>query len=238
MKSPLTDETQQTFELLGKEILTILTSLQAAPSMIRHAISKLAGRNYDPEPAYDFAGARKAIFAQRGDIGRPDDMPSETFRATPFKIKLPRRLWVACYHALVWTSPAERDLRLRISEPDTLHVDVDRGYFGTDGDYRFHVGRNDLERELAALEAEWKKDTLVSSNMEKILGHWAYRKIIALGPPVVPLLLERLRYEPDHWFYALSQITGEEPKLVNGDETFEGATEAWVRWGKQKGLIS
>ena len=42
-------------------------------------------------------------------------------------------------------------------------------------------------------------------------GTPAYQAIIALGSPVIPLLLQDLQREPAHWFEALKAITGEDP---------------------------
>jgi hypothetical protein len=88
-----------------------------------------------------------------------------------------------------------------------------------------------------AYESRWLAETKGISDLDRIMNHPSYKQIIALGPCVVPLLLERLRMNPGHWFYALSQITGEEPKLIDDDDTFVGATKAWIAWGKKKGLI-
>lgn len=44
-----------------------------------------------------------------------------------------------------------------------------------------------------------------------MISHPAYRGVIALGQPVVPLLLRELEPEPVHWFEALKAITDEDP---------------------------
>ena len=38
-----------------------------------------------------------------------------------------------------------------------------------------------------------------------------YQRIIGLGMPVVPLILEELNREPNQWFWALEAITGQNP---------------------------
>lgn len=37
------------------------------------------------------------------------------------------------------------------------------------------------------------------------------QRIIGMGPVVVPLILEELRREPDHWFWALEMLTEDDP---------------------------
>jgi hypothetical protein len=52
-------------------------------------------------------------------------------------------------------------------------------------------------------EAKWKRDTeYISSLSEKYL-HSSYARIIGLGWPAVPLILDSLAREPNDWFYAL-----------------------------------
>jgi len=65
--------------------------------------------------------------------------------------------------------------------------------------------------------------------------HPAYQQIIALGPPVIPLILRELRERPDHWFWALNAITGEDP--VGPEDDFDQAVEAWLRWGRERGYL-
>jgi hypothetical protein len=49
-----------------------------------------------------------------------------------------------------------------------------------------------LEQQFHGLDAEWDADTAVLSNANKTMGHPAMRAIIALGEPVVPLILRKL----------------------------------------------
>ena len=44
-----------------------------------------------------------------------------------------------------------------------------------------------------------------------------------------------LAIEPDHWFLALGEITGEDP--VKPTHDFDSAVNAWLEWGKTKGII-
>lgn len=69
-----------------------------------------------------------------------------------------------------------------------------------------------------------------------------YQRIISLGPPVVPLTLAEMRDRPGHWFYALAAITGANPYTPEREGGFvkfnvPEATEAWLNWGRENGLI-
>ena len=59
-----------------------------------------------------------------------------------------------------------------------------------------------------------------------------------MGPEVVPLILAELEKEPDHWFWALEAITGENPVNENHAGDMEASAKAWVKWGRQNGLLA
>ena len=45
-----------------------------------------------------------------------------------------------------------------------------------------------------------------------------------------------MRREPDHWFWALQAITGENPVPATGRGNLERMTEARLEWAKQHDL--
>ena len=63
----------------------------------------------------------------------------------------------------------------------------------------------------------------------------SYQQVIGIGPSVVPYLLRELKYFPDHWFWALNAITGEDPVPPESKGKFQKMTEAWLDWGRKKG---
>jgi hypothetical protein len=89
--------------------------------------------------------------------------------------------------------------------------------------------------QFTALADEWEVETEFISRQSRAVMHPAYQRIIGMGPPVVPLLLERLRDQPDNWFWALTAITGEDPGA--GSTTLLDARGAWLVWGHDRGLI-
>ena len=97
-----------------------------------------------------------------------------------------------------------------------------------------------VEREFSRLSEEWKNDTMHWSSVTKMISHRNYLGIIGLAGrtrkgEVERLLLRELQREPAHWFDALSAISGEDPVEPNHD--FDQAKEAWLEWGREKGLI-
>ena len=93
-----------------------------------------------------------------------------------------------------------------------------------------------LAETFANLTAHWHRNTAFFSSVTGIVEDPAYRAIIALGMPVVPLILRDLLVRTDHWFVALITITGEDPAF--GEETMFGAALAWIEWGLDHGLLT
>jgi hypothetical protein len=104
--------------------------------------------------------------------------------------------------------------------------------------------RNEPENLLSAsqtfsrLASEWKAATRLLGNVTRKAQHPAYQQIIAMGPPAVPLMLEDLRQHPStDWFWALTTITGENPITEEMAGDTGAMTEAWIRWGEEKGHL-
>ncbi len=95
-----------------------------------------------------------------------------------------------------------------------------------------------LQERFQALKDDWKSRTRHLSNVAQIALVFSYQQIIGMGPQAVPLILAELQHEPDHWFWALEAITGENPvpKQYAGD--IEASASAWLDWGKQNGLLA
>ncbi len=92
--------------------------------------------------------------------------------------------------------------------------------------------------EFEALAEEWRNETGGLSSVIQMATHPAYRKIISMDSEiVVPLILKELQKRPDHWFWALIAITGENP--VNPDDAgdLDKMTKTWLDWGRKKGFI-
>lgn len=85
------------------------------------------------------------------------------------------------------------------------------------------------------LAERWEEETAFLSMTPQITGHPAYFEIVALGPPAVPLILERLKKSTRPWFQALAAMTRENPAA--DAETNSEAAHAWLEWGQSRGLV-
>lgn len=88
------------------------------------------------------------------------------------------------------------------------------------------------------LKNDWKVQSQYLSNTAQMAMLWPYQQIIGMGSLAVPLILAELRRETDHWFWALEAITGENPVPLENGGSVTAAADAWLQWGRQKGLVA
>jgi hypothetical protein len=86
------------------------------------------------------------------------------------------------------------------------------------------------------LVRQWKEATLFVSSITDMAMQPAYQQIIGMGKDALPLLVEELRLEPDHWFWALQAITGVNPVPAQDRGDVAKMTQAWLAWAEQQGL--
>jgi hypothetical protein len=85
------------------------------------------------------------------------------------------------------------------------------------------------------LAAQWRRETRHLSLMSDIVLNSAYQQIIGMGQPAIALILQDLKQQPDHWFWALRSITGENPIQPEHRGRVPQMAEAWLEWGRQHG---
>lgn len=95
----------------------------------------------------------------------------------------------------------------------------------------------ELRRQFESLSDRWKEESRYLSSTTEIATNPAYQRIIGMGMPVVPLILEDLRKQPYHWFWALNAITGEDPVPEWMRGHVREMADAWINWGIAKKLI-
>jgi hypothetical protein len=95
-----------------------------------------------------------------------------------------------------------------------------------------------LRERFRRLTTEWKEQSRYLSNNAQMAMLKPYQRIIGMGWPAVPLILEEMRREPDQWFWALEAITEENPVPPEALGKVRAMTQAWIEWGRQQGLLS
>lgn len=95
-----------------------------------------------------------------------------------------------------------------------------------------------MESEFERLSRQWKRDTEMLSSVDTVARHPAYQRIIAMGDPVVPLILSDLKQHPGtNWFWALTAITGQNPITEKIAGHMHEMADAWLRLGDEKGWL-
>ena len=97
--------------------------------------------------------------------------------------------------------------------------------------------RAESRRRFETYAEEWMTRTAHLSVLSKRVMHPSYQRIIGLGSAALPLILNQLLSQPDHWFWALRSISGEDPVRPEDVGKFDAMRDAWVEWGRNRGLI-
>ncbi len=87
------------------------------------------------------------------------------------------------------------------------------------------------------LADQYEIETVLLSSTSQAIKHPAYREIISMGEPVVPLILERMRETGGHWDHALADITGADPVKRSDWGNIAAIQTSWLEWGKANGYI-
>ncbi len=85
------------------------------------------------------------------------------------------------------------------------------------------------------LVTEWRKTRNPVGSVLEISSNFAYQKIIGMGQDAIPLILRELERSIDHWFWALSAITGENPVAEDHRGRLKPMAQDWFSWAKQQG---
>src|SRR6266540_3625363 len=85
-----------------------------------------------------------------------------------------------------------------------------------------------IEQTFRRLAAVWLTETAYVSSTTDMVAHPAFQEIVAMGPPVVPLLLRELERGTGHWHRALGRITGVSPVPPEGRGNIAQVKEAWL----------
>jgi hypothetical protein len=92
-----------------------------------------------------------------------------------------------------------------------------------------------VQARFRCLAKEWEDAVAHHSSWTVRHHHPAYRKIIGLGPEVVPFLLRDMEDYHKHWFVALREITGADPVPESAAGNIPKIVQAWLQWAREKG---
>jgi hypothetical protein len=90
---------------------------------------------------------------------------------------------------------------------------------------------------VVQLAKQWMDERPRGSEIHEMVKTPSYQAIIVLGYRAVRPLLLMLQQNPDHWFYALHEITGENPVPIESEGRLIEMASAWIKWGKEHGYL-
>jgi len=88
----------------------------------------------------------------------------------------------------------------------------------------------DLGTRFMKLKNQWEEEAAALSSITDIAMHPAYQQIIGMGPPAIPFIIREMTINPNHWFWALKSITGEDPVPPEKRGKVKDMTNAWIFW--------
>ena len=85
------------------------------------------------------------------------------------------------------------------------------------------------------LMEQWKIETTFASSVLEMVTNPVYQQIIGMGREAIPHIVKELSRQPDHWFWALKAITGEDPVQEKDRGDLSKMTGAWLLWAARNG---
>ena len=113
-----------------------------------------------------------------------------------------------------------------------------RGLKAREPDENLPVDPAEMQKKFKQLRRKWLRQVRTMSSLEDMTADLAYLEIIALGKPLVPVLLRELLREPNYWFVALTAITGKNVVKERHRGLLEEMAKDWLVWGEAKGYLS
>ena len=95
-----------------------------------------------------------------------------------------------------------------------------------------------LRAEFTELADLWQAETGGYSFAAQYAAHPAYRRIIGMGHPVLPLIFERLADAGGRWYVALHAITNASPVSEEDRGQGDKVRAAWLAWARDQQIIS
>ncbi len=95
-----------------------------------------------------------------------------------------------------------------------------------------------LSRRFQSLVDTLSEECAFLSSTHEVTEHSAYIEIMGMGPHALPLILHELEERPRHyWFWALREISQENPVPPEHRGMIKEMAKDWLDWARRKGLV-
>lgn len=93
-----------------------------------------------------------------------------------------------------------------------------------------------MAQRIRDLANAWRKECAHLSSVREMVLHPAYQQIVGMGPSALPFILRELQDRPDHWFWALRAISGEDPVQPEHQGNIAQMARDWLEWAQRRGI--
>lgn len=100
------------------------------------------------------------------------------------------------------------------------------------------LSEEDIHERFRRFAEAWKTESRHLSNSAQMAMLPSYQRIIGMGLPALPLILQELQAAPNQWFWALEAITDENPVRAENRGKVRLMAQDWLEWGKQQGYLT
>jgi len=121
-----------------------------------------------------------------------------------------------------------------------VHIDIRTWDGSACQNWSYPAGRQNgdrMRREFAALASRWHRETGMHSVQTRITSHPAYLRIIGIGEPAIPLIIQDLQERGGSWYAALRAVTGASPVPEDARGNVPRMKDAWLRWAREHEYI-
>lgn len=87
------------------------------------------------------------------------------------------------------------------------------------------------------LADKWEDETINLSSTSMMCSNKSYQQIIGMGEKALPYIFERMVIKPNHWYWALSAISGVDPVPEQYKGNIKATLALWLDWGKKNGYF-
>lgn len=98
---------------------------------------------------------------------------------------------------------------------------------------RAQYDQESLAERFQSLAEMWRSDCAYLSSTQEMVLHSAYQQIIGMGLSALPFIFAELERKPDHWFWALRAITGQDPVPLKHRGNIVEMAHAWLIWAQE-----
>lgn len=222
-----------------RQVASAREILEVRPEVFLNDVAEGMGEIEEKELRLDETGQRRL----RERLSALTESPAVEVHAKARSLRHDREN-TYCDHGSNWLPPADDVSNLARNYatmlPGRAHGAAAGNAYIPDAAARFAARadhRTELRRRFERYADEWRARTAHLSVLSQRVMHPSYQRIIGLGPEALPLIIERLVVQPDHWFWALSSISGEDPARPEDAGRFDAMRKAWIDWGQKRGLL-